>query len=518
MAQEYPKLVHKFKGLRPNDRFRQMEQGFLQTCTNLRVSGDELLQINQISNSITGATPTQSWPWPQIFQEGQTLILFFSTTVWTLVRSTQVATQITTYDALTPASTKAIPSGGGVWHFAGFDQHWIATKGNCHVFKFAGNSLKTFVVDATSDITTFQSCANVNGALVVGGMAGTYLINAAFVALYDLWRDIQPAYMKVSDEDYTGTNVHWLLWEKAGGSDTDYPFWGLMHMVSNPGTSAATAAREVLLSLVDTRRIGFVALPCKDTVKCIKALGKGAIVYSADKIMQLDETEHGYVARVISDIGITGRGAVCGDNDMHLAVTSRGMLYKLDSNGLENLRYDELDTLTGANISMVWNEVEREAYISDGTLGYIWTEGGLSKTTTLVSAILEESIGVTNGASTPNAFTIITNETDLASRGLKVVNFVSWKTYNCTDMIMNFVYKFDSSSTWLTSEDIYGGEDGEFYIGIACTEFRLKLRGTAGTDAAILGATAHVQYRDSPTTRGPRGTGVGQSSAAAVDS
>ena len=509
MSIEYPFIVDSLKGLRPDNKDRDASSGFLVTCTNIRVVNNGLEQQEAIANTISGVTVTQSWPWPQILEEEEIILLFFSTTIWSLNRDTWVATQITTYDSLIPANTKAIPSGGGVWHLAAFGEHWIATKGNCHVFLFPGQSSKAYVVDSTTDTTVFQSCCNHDGRLIVGGISGTYLADSVFLSLFRVWRSSASKNIKVSDE--AAIQGNWLLFGAKGGSDIDLPFWPLMHILSYPSLTAVTKARELLYNLIEKGEVQFLQLPANGTVQCLRPFQNGFVAYTTDRVIIMREEGNTYVPQVISKIGIPSRGCVSGSSSKHLYVNKSLQLNQIDSGGHRNLRYaDQLTGLTTSLISMVWNEGEDETYISDGTSGYIYTDFGLSKTITFTSAIMESNIGVQNSPASPQAFDIKTGETNLGTNGLKYVNYVLVKTYNCTSMKLNLEYRMSPTASWIQTADIYGSGEGEFYVGVACNEFRIRLRGTVGTAGKIEELSARCQFQDRQIIRGPRGTGVGQ--------
>ena len=128
---------------------------------------------------------------------------------------------------------------------------------------------------------------------------------------------------------------------------------------------------------------------------------RGGTIY---KVLQLEGMVLGYTSKEIValvpviepaptfrmeqvlPLGLCGRGAVGGNEHVHVCVDKAGVLWRIRPKQVERLGYAEYMTqLTAANIRISMNEVDStdntvgEFYITDGTKGFLLTPQGLTE-------------------------------------------------------------------------------------------------------------------------------------------
>lgn len=136
-----------------------------------------------------------------------------------------------------------------------------------------------------------------------------------------------------------------------------------------------------------------------------EALRSGVMIYGTFGSYFLYPVEESFGFREVPEIGISNPLAIGGNLDQHLVVDRTGGLWIIEPDPrsrdkviVKNLRYegtlyslvDGSNISTGAGlVSVVWNEREKEWYISDGTTSYLYNADGLTKISKVVTGILD---------------------------------------------------------------------------------------------------------------------------------
>lgn len=293
--------------------------------------------------------PTAIHPFPQILREGEIVLeaietairigtpVIGSTPCWTL------ASAITTYDANSTGSTKAITSGGGMWHMACPGRGmWFMTNGQSLVYSIASNpSSKVLNAEAAEGFTVDTVCIGKDGSLLMGGLAGSWFSDSNWTDIFTLWRQHSPGRNELTIDDTTTFGTNWIIAGPPGGGADDVPYAVMMAILGLPsGTIYQTKWRSIVRTMIEDGRIMLFPLSTKGKVRRILKYGEGFMVYTDDSVYRLSRLANGsFKEETVKDFGVCGRGAAFGDDNLQCWLSKQGRAYKTDlGQGVTDLR------------------------------------------------------------------------------------------------------------------------------------------------------------------------------------
>lgn len=160
-------------GLRPDAKTNRNTQ-WLTQCSGLVPTEWGLKQLPSFSYPISSPTLASllAWPHPQLLRADKVQLLLGATAIYT-VTDAWVASALTVYDAHTPAVSRAIRSGGGVWHLAAFQDMWFLTNGIAMIYLIPSTSgAVAAIIDAnTTSISNGTFTGNATGWTLGSGWA-----------------------------------------------------------------------------------------------------------------------------------------------------------------------------------------------------------------------------------------------------------------------------------------------------------------------------------------------------------
>ena len=364
-------------GLWPkNDRSRN--EPYAQLYQNAHPTPSGSMPLIPVDWPISNVAENAAHPFPQIVKAGELTLYFGATTVYS-VTSAGVATQYTTYNANTPASTRSITT-GGQWHVVVERGMWLATNGACLVYLLPSNvSSKVYVADASSTIGVLvTTLCSMNGALVLGGVSSAAVAETFFTDLVTYWRSRAP--MDVVRGEGTTFSTNWLIVGPPGGGENDVTYVSMLALLSLfAGTTDSTRFRSTWRTWIDQGLLSFVPLSTKGAVKKVLAYGEnGLMVYSTEGVYHLQRRQDGaFTEDEVCEFGVPGRGAAVGNKKEQGWITAQGLAFKTQLGVGVTPLYGE-SFLTGLTMTDVliasYDSHRRWFWFCDTTTGWCVTD------------------------------------------------------------------------------------------------------------------------------------------------
>ena len=284
-----------------------------------------------------------------------------------------------------------ISTGAGVWHLASFQSFWLLTNGQSLVHylpgNVGGNVLNVEAEDAEFAVATVCNHQNM---LAFGGATGAYFEGAAWLAIFDAWR------MSEQGQDYRNRMViskddawsnEWIAVSRLGGGDLAVPFASFLAMFGIPDNATYLKLAEAIITDIEAGRIVLYRMQHTGPVLKILSLGDRMIVYGSRGISAMSPSEKSWIEEKIATVGIVSRGAVNGDDDRHVMVSTANELLeyrrgqgfgKVGASNGDGGGYQEfMETLTPALVSVSFDPETRYWWMGDGTKCYLLTRTGL---------------------------------------------------------------------------------------------------------------------------------------------
>jgi len=176
---------------------------------------------------------------------------------------------------------------------------------------------------------------------------------------------------------------------------------------------------------------GFRNIPWPGNVLRVKRLGDVVMVYGdrgVGALFPVSAPAPTFGLKEVLNIGIAAKGAIGGDEHVHVFVDEEGWLWKIEEGQApKRLGYQEFfSPMTAANLMVSLDPGEQEFYISDGTTGYLLTRWGLCETYQSITSVARVGSAViapfSSGSDT--SFTLTMDTVDFGIRGLKTLSGV----------------------------------------------------------------------------------------------
>lgn len=447
----------------------------------------------QVTWPIANVAETVSHPHGQILRAGEVILYFTATTVSTVNASNWNATALTTYDADIPANTRAISS-GSQWHVVGAREMWIATNGVCFVYSLPSNAGgKVLVADNSSAVGfTLASICLSDGGLVLGGLTGDAIAETIFASLIELWKARAPMDVVRNEDMAFATN--WIVAGPPGGGENDTTYLNMLALLSLfPAGMDDTYFNSTLRTWVEQGLLVFHPLKHKGAVLKVLPWGqRGLMVYTADTVYRLERRQDGaFTEEVVSDYGVPGRGAACGDETAQRWITKQALAFKNELNVGVTPLYGRpfLSNLTmDNNLIAVYDEYRGYTWFSSTNIGYCvtdlgkWSRMDAVKPISLLRHDGTALLGTATKSDADDEFILITCPFDggeqmkRQSWGIAAVNCGSKD--NATDVLENaLIAKMELGAAFTTfdlREIDRRGRSPQWNIG--GVEFKVKIR------------------------------------------
>jgi hypothetical protein len=413
---------------------------------------------------------------------------------FSLVPSSDFAGSVTTV-SITEAT--GYITAGGPWHFLDLGETWVALNGETVVFT------RGAYVYTENSVTINAGCTH-RGRVLFGGFDEDNFYNAAWTAYWAANITKASLTMKMKP------NTVW--WTPIGQGAS------ALHSIFYP-TDITTGADPLILDILQQNDGGSIDMSWQGRVWAIKSHIKGAIVYGDSGITYLEPVRgeiDTYGKTELAATGITGRAAVAGgptDKEgnvlEHLFMNSSGQLCKVDSNlQVKNLGYQEYmqNLLQDPNVVITYNPIDREYYISSGSMCYGLTE----KEQLFETQILPTSLITINGAvcgvfdyatDKPNQAIVKTDGFDLGLVGYKKLTWVEVTYEGINDVEVQVEYRNERGAFFIGSRHKLN-RHGTCRVNVSAKEFRIAIYGTRLNHARVAGITVKAQVNDKRFVRG----------------
>lgn len=424
---------------------------------NLKPEEEGLVGYEELNDPFDGGVSI-SWPFPQVFETQEGLVLFQQDSLYEVTESTTPwgISSVTTYDPENPSSTKSIIAGDS-WHFASFGPAWYATNGSSLVFRTglddlsSGSSPKTFVGDEIS----IESIAAHKGRVFMGGFS-TDLWESTFEQFFAEWK----GQLKNLDPSFDEISENWIAYSSIGGGDL--PMW-LFHP-QGYNTDLAPSKERVLRKF-QQNEMGFLPLPTNSEVRAIEPLGDNLVAYceEATFLIQLEFPRSQEVPatvgyRKLLDVGIYSRNSVGGSEFGHTFVDQFGSLWQISADGeTQNIGFrNQLEQHLGPDECLVYESGHNDyTYIGFEEAGFLLTEQGMCEITespTFLFSRGREDKGTTTSHGEYFA-QFVGPPTDFADRGLKTVTSVAAGYRGKASVECGVDYRFSPDDVWHRTGD-----------------------------------------------------------------
>jgi hypothetical protein len=368
------------------------------------------------------------------------------------VRIVATATAIYELTAWALGAAKCTVTENERWDFIDFGSYLILTNGTKLCIRDYAGAWTTN--DYTTYIPRFSTGCNFNGQVVAGNIKTT-------------WH---------------GCGTGSIIWSKIGSID-----------FTPDGTNEA----------------GFRNIPWEGSVLRVKKLGKGVVVYCENGIGLLSPFQQTFGWDVLTDIGLDCKGAVGGNENIHVFVGKDRLVYRINSQyQIEKLGYnDQFQLMASNDIVVEHNPLRHEFYLSDRDEGFVLTEQGLAQCfqqVTSCAPLNEASYGIADDNEDLTAY-IITEPLDFGLRGMKTIQSIEisgqWTTED-TEVYVQVYYRNDANGSWTAGGYGIVNPNGVAHVATSGVEFLLWIYFADYTNIELDSMNIHVKLTDKRYVRG----------------
>lgn len=484
----------------------------LTQCKYMKPYVNGLISAAGVSDPF-GSTQFDTWPFPQLIRGMDVTLLAGSTTLELVDESDWSLTSIDILNYSDEYSSDSIIS-GGVWHFIDLQTVWILLNGECMVFKpgFPVPWSETTNVFTQSDISIKTGCEFM-GRVLLGGFDPDNFTTVDWNSIKSYWSEKLP-YAIDDILAIGGTNYIW--WSTIGGGDVFqmlYPDKSITGLILED--ESATIEDPLFMDTLKRNERGLMPMPWKGTVLNTKPLGKGAMVYGDNGMAYVfpavDPISTVGVKKVMS-VGIADRGAVGGDDQLHLIVDTEGALWFVDE-GLKPTRLGYVEyfsPMLGGNIVITYDRQRKwfyiGGYINAVYYSYVLTEQGLGECNQIVTsgmAIDSAFVGIYDTQGDTISY-IVSDVIDFGNRDIKTITTVEivMEVDEDTNVYIAVDSRMNSSSAWVRSTFKRFNPAGWMRVEQAGIEFRIVVKASTHIDTRLDSMSIHYQQTSNKTIRG----------------
>lgn len=245
---------------------------------------------------------------------------------------------------------------------------------------------------------------------------------------------------------------------------------------------------DTRILLDESNEAGYRPLPGRATGyvhAILPYLDKLVVVYGDTGVFVLQPVAQPHATfgfKTLSNIGVYGPGAVCGDNEHHFFINKAKQLCEVvtvpNAFDVRLLGYEEfIEQLTpNDEIVLLHRDPNRKrVYISSAIGGFIYTSqglgGGYAKLTHADGSIFSSDAAVSSPAQE-----IVTDIIDFKLRGIKALESVAVGTNLTENLYVAVDYRYDYQSTFQTTAWMQCNKEGVVYPTISAVEFRIRIK------------------------------------------
>ncbi|MBW8034153.1 MAG: hypothetical protein FVQ79_00345 [Planctomycetes bacterium] len=505
---EFPFIIAESlsRGLRPEDTYLNKE-GYLEECLNMKPNPGGLVSYEAPTDPFSGGQVVD-FPFPQFVRGQELTLLFDKTAVYELATGSipWTKTILSLNSPSLPSSTSLITQ-DGVWHFVDLGPAFYAFNGSSTVFRTGLDRLESSASSSTyvTDSVTISTGCEHKGRVYIGGLDQSNVWNKLWQEVFAQWE--KEAGLKEIDLIANGPDINWVMWSSIGGGD--FPLWLLYP--SGFGQLNLGPSKEFVLEKLRRNEFGWKPMKFEGQVHVLKPLGDFVVAYGADGIEALEPRGPDMGFRTIAQFGVLGRGAVGGDINGHVFIAQDGELWGL-SPTLELVRFGYKEWFSGfssVSTAITLNPVWREFFLSDPDTSYIFhPQNGLNEIQDRITSSTYFN-GVhyalaSSGAST--SIRVLTGAHDNDRQALKFIHNIQVQYQDITNLTIELLFRYNSTSAFSSLGPTSVSPSGIVTFSCTALEFKVRLRGTPGSNPRIDRLEVRWSLVDKRAVRGLFGT------------
>lgn len=490
------------KGLRSRERSGTESEPRLTECLRLRPTESGLREHNIITDPFS--VHYYGWPFAQILR-GTGATLLASSTALRLVNETDWSTQIIkVHDYITEKGSYAFNSGGS-WHMADAGKFIMLFNGEVIIFASGAEAMFDEAVKyhIVSDRTVRTGCY-FKGRILMAGFSPA-----------DFWSDQWQSIMEELTETLAfdistvmGMEKNFVTWSAIGGGnvlDMFYPERAIKGLIESH-----ELADPQFLDYWRRNDCGMRPLTFQGETLCLKALETTVIAYGEDGISALAPATAEFPTfgvRNVASIGVHSRGSIGGTTSIHILVDKEGVVWRMSSEGLERLGYEEYTAdMLSESITVSIDTRENDIYISNGVQTLLITAFGASLCPyhpTSLAVVDADLIGIFDTDTSIEAV-IVSDVFDFRNDDLKTITTVELgiRRKKETDVSIALDFRYDTHSDFARSAWIPLNNEGWARLQKTAKQFRLCIKASDYSEFQIDYANVKWQQSGLRTIRG----------------
>lgn len=355
--------------------------------------------------------------------------------------------------------------------------------------------------DASLDITFSCSFNNGAGFLVLDLSVSGVCLSATYI-MEDLELSLE---MSISGEFPLSVTI----------TDSTLPFgfsisgWGVAND-SRKNWVGWSKIGEADFTLDLTNDAGYRPMSWPGYIYQVKKLDKNAIIYGSGGVTAaypVSEPMPTFGFKSMLNVGIKNKTAVAGDEHIHFCIDIIGCLYKISTDGVTKLGYEEF-LFPLINPILVWDVAKRRLYISSKLIGYIYNEGTLTggyANLTGLYRVKENLTAVSPNPLITDPVEICTDIIDFKRRGLKSIESMQFDVISNTTLFAAIDYRYRKQDDFKTTKWSQLNSEGVAHIRTAGVEFRVRLKGLDHGIFDLSYISIQFKFIDQRFTRDPKG-------------
>jgi len=426
-------------GLR-KDKRSVVNSPALTVCKNVKPT-DFGLKPQEVMSAVTfsDATPTISYPYPQVFKGTYETIVVDASNIWTAIITGSdlalTALSLVKYDDLSTAET--ITVGTTPWQFVDFGKCWALYNGSCVAFKYPTDLLSydtANVVRVQKAVTVKAGCA-FRGRHIMAGFDKTNFWLGGWSEFWKSWiNDIDEAPEFNFSPTSDAPDKNFVHWTSIGGGDTFWLYYPELMFEGFIGKDSYTRKQTgrgrtdpLIFDYMQRNEWGFMPMPFQGAIQNVIPLGNGVVAFGDDGVTALPHVTEPFPTfgtKHLMSMGIKSQGAVGYSDNMAIFIDKEGTLWAISPDyQLSRLGYKEF--LSGLSTpAITYNTAEQDFHIVDDNQHFVLTPQGLS----------ENTISIPTSVFIDGANTLMANstETNLVQNPTFDTDTANWISYHGT--------------------------------------------------------------------------------------
>lgn len=257
---------------------------------------------------------------------------------------------------------------------------------------------------------------------------------------------------------------------------------------------------------------GYRPMPWSGQVyKIMQLTSEFFVVYGSNGIavFKFIETTPSLIKHI--PFGIASRDAVNGDENRHVFVDTKGNLRILtsDLNISDGVYKEFISQMIGNNIIVTYEPIEKDFYLTDGTVGFLYTNEGLTEVTqgpTTMSTFAGDTVAMVEDLGDDDL--IFTTDTyDFNVRGLKTLDIIEVAADTDGDVSVAIGYNFERGDTFEFTSYVDLNQEGTVTFPVTANEFRFKVKVENSTYCNISYIHPRLKFDDKRFKRGASNVG-----------